>query len=227
MSGLHIQHKRNFHVMRWTMAFIAIVAVVAYAYFGIRWYSTGELSPLPLPVAAADASVDETPITKKQISEHRVAADEPRYIEVPTIGITSTRVMRVGVTDRNLLDVPTNSNDAGWYIKSAKPGTGAGAVVIDAHNAGATRDGVFAKLGELKTGDQITVERGDGEVFVYEVYDVRDKPLSWVNKSGMKEMMYSVDSSKEGLSLITGSGRWRPKDKVYDRRVLVRATLVE
>jgi len=40
-------------------------------------------------------------------------------------------------------------------------------------------------------------------------------------------MMYSVEPDKEGLSLITCSGRWVPKDKVFDRRILVRATIVE
>jgi hypothetical protein len=77
----------------------------------------------------------------------------------------------------------------------------------------------------LKQGSEISIERGDGKKFTYEVRDVRDMPLDWVNKTGMKEMMYSVDPEKEGLSLITCSGKWIPKQKVFDRRVLVRATL--
>jgi len=227
MSGLHIQHKQNFHVVRWTIAMIVLAACMAYAYFGVRWYSTGELSPLPLPVAAADTQVDEKVITSGQIASHKVAQDEPRYLEVPSLGIETTRITRIGVTDRKLLDLPANIHDAGWYAKSAKPGSGAGAVVIDAHSSGVSRSGVFAKLETLKPGDQVTVERGDGRTFTYEIYDVREKPLAWVNQSGMKEMMYSADPTKEGLSLITNSGKWIPRDKVYDHRLLVRATLVE
>lgn len=227
MSGLNIQHKRNFHVIRWTVALILMAIVAAYAYFGIRWYNTGELSPVPLPVAAADASIDETPVTDKQVSEHRVAANEPRYLEIPKLGISKTRITKVGVDKRNMLDVPKNIDDTAWYAKSAQPGSGVGAVLIDGHNGGISRNGIFAKINTLEAGDQLAIERGDGKRFTYEVDDVRDMPLAWVNKEGMKEMMKSVDPSKEGLSLITCSGKWIPKDKVFDRRVLVRATIVD
>lgn len=213
--------------MRWAGALTLLSVVFAYAYFGVRWYSTGELSPLPLPVAAADTSINETPVTPDKVSAHMVAPDEPRYIGIPTLGIDQTRVTKVGVTPQNILDVPKNLDDTGWYAKSATPGSGVGAVVIDGHNGGATRDGVFAKLDELNPGDEIVIERGDGTTYTYAVHDVRDMHLQWVNEHGMKEMMRSADPSKEGLSLITCSGKWIPKDKVFDRRVLVRATLVE
>lgn len=204
-----------------------LAAVIAYGYFGFRWYYTGALSPLPLPAAAADSSIDETPVTKAQIEAHSVPADQPRYLEIPKLGVSQTRISRIGVTSNNMLDVPKNLDDTGWYAKSATPGSGAGTVLIDGHNGGVSRNGIFAKLDQLAKGDQVTVERGDGKRFTYEVYDVRDMPLAWVNKSGMKEMMQSVKPDKEGLSLITCSGKWVPKDKVFDRRVLVRATIVE
>ncbi len=227
MSGLHIEHKRNSHVIRWTVAMVLLAAAILYAYFGIRWYNTGELSPLPMPVAAADGSISEAPVTDKQVQNHKVQPEQPRYLEIPKLGITSARVTQVGVTSNNMLDVPKTLDDTGWYAKSALPGSGVGAVMIDGHNGGITRDGVFAKLDTLVKGDQITIERGDGKRFTYEIHDVRDMPLQWVNETGMKEMMYSVEPDKEGLSLITCSGKWIPKDKVFDRRILVRATIVE
>lgn len=206
---------------------VLFAGLTAYAYFGIRWYSTGELSPLPMPVAAADASIDETPVTDEQIRQHVVPANEPRYIDIPTLGVSQARIARVGVTSSNMLDVPNRLDDAGWYTKSATPGSGAGVVLIDGHNGGISRDGIFAKLDQLKPSDQISIERGDGKVLTYEVHDVRDMPLTWVNETGMKEMMRSVEPQKEGLSLITCGGKWIPKDKVFDRRILVRATIVE
>lgn len=227
MSGLSIHHKRNYHVIRWAVALILLLAGVLYAYFGIRWYNTGELSPLPMPVSAADNSIDESPVTEQQITKHTVRPEQPRYLEIPKLGISQARVTQVGVTKNNMLDVPRTLDDAGWFVKSATPGSGVGAVLIDGHNGGVTRNGVFAGLEKLTEGDQISIERGDGERFTYEVHDVRDMPLQWVNETGMKEMMYSVEPDKEGLSLITCSGKWIPKDKVFDRRVLVRATLIE
>lgn len=227
MSGLHIAHKRNYHAIRWAVALVLLLAGALYAYFGIRWYNTGELSPLPMPVSAADNSIDETPVTDKQVAAHSVRPEQPRYLEIPKLGISQARVTQVGVTKNNMLDVPGTLDDAGWYAKSAAPGSGVGAVLIDGHNGGVSRNGVFAGLDKLEKGDQISIERGDGERFTYEVHDVRDMPLQWVNEAGMKEMMYSVEPDKEGLSLITCSGKWIPKDKVFDRRVLVRATIVE
>jgi LPXTG-site transpeptidase (sortase) family protein len=225
MSGLQIQRKRNLHIFRWLFAIFMLAAIVTYIYFGIRWYNTGELSPLPLPVSAADGSINEDKVSKKQIDAYTVPATDPRYIRIPSIGLYEARVLQVGVTANNMLDVPKTLDDTGWYGKSAKPGSGVGAVVIDGHNGGVTRDGIFARIDKLQPGDDITVERGDGKKFTYEVRDVRDMPLDWVNKVGMREMMRSVDPEEEGLSLITCSGKWIPKQQVFDRRVLVRATL--
>jgi sortase (surface protein transpeptidase) len=201
--------------------------VAAYAYFGIRWYNTGDLSPLPLPVSAADTSVDETPVSAKQVQDYVVSPEAPRYLEIQKLGITQSRVTKVGLTANHMLDVPRNLADTGWYAKSATPGSGVGAVLIDGHSTGVSRSGVFAKLSSLQKGDQVTIERGDGKSFTYEVYDVRDMTLDQVNKTGMKEMMYSVDPSKEGLSLISSSGKWIPKAQVFDHRILVRATIVD
>jgi len=227
MSGLEIQHKRNFHVIRWAIALIILAVAGTYAYFGIRWYSTGLESPLPLPVAAADSSVDESPVTDALITKHTAATDEPRYIEIPKLGVTNARVMKVGLTSNRMLDMPRTLDDVGWYTKSAKPGSGVGAVLLDGYAKGVSRGGAFEKIATLQKGDQVSVERGDGKSFTYEVHDVRTMPLEWVLKAGMKEMMYSVDPSREGLSLIAPAGKWIPKDKVFDSRVLVRATIVE
>lgn len=227
MSGLHIQHKRNFHAIRWVVALTIFMALAVYAYFGVRWYNTGEVSPLPLPVAAADTSIDESTLSDTQIQKHTVGATQPRYLEIPKLGVSQARVTGVGLTSRNLLDMPKHIDDAGWYVKSAAPGSGVGAVLIDGHSSGLTRPGIFARVKSLVAGDQLSIERGDGKIFTYEVYDVRDMPLDWVIKAGMKEMMYSVEPEKEGLSIVADAGRWIPKEKVFDRRVLVRATIIE
>ena len=225
MSGLRIQSKRQFHPARWIALLIIVAVVGAYAYYGIRWYKTGEISPLPMPVAAADSSVDESRVTTEQKNEYTVAAKEPRYLEIDDF-LIKARVMKVGVDERNMLRTPSNIDDTAWYEKSATPGSGTGAVLIDGHNGGVSRDGVFSHLDKLQEGDHIKIERGDGKKFIYEVRDVRDEPLDWVNKIGMKQMMQSYDPDKEGLNLITCSGKWIPQQKLFDRRILVRATII-
>ncbi len=226
-QGLHIKHKRDLHwisVLLWLSLFASLALSGWLTY---RYFTTGELpSALSVRALQADPSVDETPVTKQQIDQHTVAADEPRYVSIPSLGVSNTRVFSVGVTENNQLGTPKNISDTAWYNKSAKPGQGFGAILIDGHNGGITRNGVFAELGKLQFGETITVERGDGKTYTYEVRENQSMPLEEVNKTGMRMMMESAEEGKEGLNLITCDGKWVPKYRQFDRRIMLRAVLI-
>ena len=194
-------------------------------WYGYKWFTTGEEPPVvPLPAAAlADPSVDETKVTTADIESYTVPATHPRYISIPALGVMQARVQTVGITKNNTLDTPKNISDTAWYNKSAIPGSGYGAVLIDGHNGGISRDGVFANLNTLKSGDEITIERGDGKKIRYSVVENRTESLQDANTTGMKRLMTPYNSTQEGLGLITCAGNWIPRDKVFDKRVLVRA----
>lgn len=226
--GLEIRRKRNLHIWGWAFWIILLGLLGGALWFGYRYFTTGELPPgLSAKALTADPRVDESPVGKKQIAEYVVPADQPRYISIPSIGVGETRVFPVGVTANNQLDTPKNISDAAWYTKSAKPGQGYGAVLMDGHNGGITRDGVFAKLGALQPGAEIVVERGDGKRFTYQVVENQSMPLEEVNKTGMKMMMRSADEVKEGLNIITCDGNWVPKYQQFDRRIMLRAVIVD
>jgi LPXTG-site transpeptidase (sortase) family protein len=199
--------------------------IVASIYYGYQWFTTGSQPPIvPLPASAlADTSVDETQITEDERTDYTVPMTNPRYISIPALGIAKARVQNVGLTKNNTLDTPANISDTAWYNKSATPGQGYGAVLIDGHNGGVTRNGIFAGLDKLKTGDTITIERGDGKEFTYVVAENKTEPLQDANTTGMKRLMTPFDTSKEGLGLITCAGKWVPRDRVFDKRILVRA----
>jgi len=225
MAGLEIKQKREFHLWRWFFWLVLIATIVVAGWYGYKWYTTGEEPPIPLPVASADPRVDESIVPKTKVEEYTVPATHPRYISIPKLGIAKVRVQQVGVTANNQLDVPKNINDTAWYEKSSTPGQGYGAVLIDGHNGGITRNGVFAKLGTLQVGDEITIERGDGQTFTYSVVENESMSLDEVNDTGMKKMMLPADEDKEGLSLITCDGKWIPKIQQFDRRIMLRAVL--
>lgn len=226
--GLSIKHKRQLHIFAWVFWILVIGTLIAAAWFAYRYFDTGELpSFVTAKALQADPNVDETVVTKKQVNEHTVPKDQPRYISIPALRIDKTRVFAVGTTKNNQLEAPKNIADAAWYRKSALPGASYGAVLINAHNGGATRDGVFAKLGTLGVNAQIMVERGDGKVFTYKVVENKSMPLEEVNKTGMKMMMQSADETKEGLNLITCDGKWVPKYQQFDRRIMLRAVRVQ
>ena len=180
----------------------------------------------------ANPTVDETDITDKQKDEWTVAADKPRYISVPSLGVEKARVIEIGlIKDTKQLDSPISIHDAGWYDKSAKPGSGSGALLLDGHNGGPTKGGIFEKLGDIDEGSEIIIERGDGKKFTYKV--VSNKQLTVAeandksNPNGMATMTKSANSSKEGLNIITCVGDWIPEQKTYDKRVMLKAVIAD
>lgn len=225
VAGLHLERNNNLTTLKWAGSVATVALIVGAGWFAYNWFVTGEKPPVvPLPASAlADTSVDETPVTKTMIDEHTVPATHPRYISIPALGVEKARVHSVGLTKNNTLDTPRNISDTAWYDKSATPGQGYGSVIIDGHNGGVSRDGIFAGLGKLKEGDEIVIERGDGDTIAYEVVENKTESLQDANTSGMKRLMTPYDSTKEGLGLITCAGKWIPRDKVFDQRILVRA----
>lgn len=229
MAGLYIESKRDFHWRLWLAILVAIALLASAGWLTYHWFTTGEKPPiLPLPASAlADPSVNETPVSKAQIASYKVPATHPRYISIPALNITKARVQSVGLTKNNLLDTPANIHDTAWYRDGAFPGQGFGAVIINGHNGGVSRDGVFVGLNKLKSGDRIIVERGDGKKITYVVTENRTESLAETNKTGMKRLLTPYDPAKEGLGLITCAGNWVPRDKVFDKRILVRAVVLD
>lgn len=227
MGGLVIQEQKKFHPLRWIFGIAILALLIVAGWYTYRWYMTGQEPPLPIPVVSANPAIDESDISQEQVDEYTVPAGQPRYITIPKIGVVKTRILSVGVTSTGELDVPKNIGDTAWYNKSALPGQGYGAVLIDGHNGGITRDGVFARLGTLEKGDEITIERGDGKQFIYKVVENESMALEDVNKTGMVKMTKSADESKEGLNLITCDGKWVPRLKQFDRRIMLRAVIAK
>lgn len=228
MYGLRIQQKKELHLFRNLLLAGLLIALALTGWFWYQWYTTGSTpSFITAKALLADPSVSEADLTEEQVTSHKVPPLHPRYISIPGLEIDNVRVFPVGTDQNNVLDSPDNINDAAWYEKSATPGSGAGAVLIDAHNGGITKDGVFAKLGSLQAGSEITVQRGDRKVLRYKVVTVASMPLEEVNKTGMKMMMQSAEPDKEGLNLITCDGKWIPRYKQFDRRIMLRAVQVK
>ena len=226
-SGLKIKHESS-HVMARTVAAIVFIALcLLVAFYGLRWYNTGETGPFPLPIAAAGPVVDETDVTDEQLTEFKAEAGEPRYISIPVLDVAQSRVIGIGTDKNNALQLPDNIHDAGWYKKSALPGSGTGSVLIVGRSGGPTRPGAFARVTSLQPDDLIIIERGDGVSLNYRVYDVRTMSVEKAMQSGIKEMMYSAEPDTEGLGIVVSSGKWVPKHREYDRRVMIRALLVE
>lgn len=173
--------------------------------------------------------VDETEVTQEKKEDYQVPNPSfPRYLSIPSLKISNARIVQIGtIKDTGQLDSPKSIYDAGWYTKSGLPGAGKGAVLIDGHNGGPTKGGIFENLGSLSKGSEIIIERGDGQRITYQVADNREMSVEDINNEsnplGMKTMLNSIDPKKEGLNMITCVGDWDYSKNTFNKRVMLRA----
>jgi LPXTG-site transpeptidase (sortase) family protein len=171
-------------------------------------------------IIQAPSSVAKASIKKKTTQEknaYTVPADHPRELTIKKLGVDAN-IVAVGAPS-GTLGAPGSAWDAGWYDKSALPGSGSGALLIDGHvNDALGSPGIFYSLTDLVKGDEISIERGDGKKFTYSVAKVQDISLQDVD---MSDLAASIQSGKEGLNLITCGGTYDYQKKTYDHRVLV------
>ncbi|MGB3023894.1 MAG: class F sortase [Candidatus Saccharimonadales bacterium] len=171
-----------------------------------------------VPADSAPPSEQKPPA---DTSRYVVAPNLPRIISIPSLGV-SARVTQVGVDKNNAMRVPANIYDAAWYNGSNTLGQ-PGAVVINGHVSGPTAHGVFYSLKNIKNDQQIIVERGDGQKFIYVVRRVETVKVTDLD---MNKVMVPYEAGAQGLNLITCGGGFDPKTSQYDSRVLVFAVAI-
>lgn len=180
-------------------------------------------------VSTLARQVDETEITEDKKNSYQVPNPLfPRFLSIPSLKISNARIVQLGlIKNTNQLDSPISIHDAGWYVKSALPGSSKGALLMDGHNGGPTKGGIFENLGNLSKGSDIIVERGDGQKITYEVRDNREMSVNEINDEnnplGMRTMLDSIDPLKEGLNIITCVGDWDYSKNTFNKRVMLRA----
>lgn len=173
-----------------------------------------------------EEELDETEIAEDDINNYTVPADHPKFLKIDAIGLEKARILSVGVNSKGELGTPISIFDVGWYEASGKPGEGK-TVVLDGHNGGPTKEGVFKKLPELKRGDIIEITRGDDEVFRYEVVENDTVSLDNADEYMSLKALRSPEVNRESVTLITCTGEWSQDKRTYLSRQFVRAVLVE
>lgn len=213
---------------------ILVIAWLSFAGFSGYYVYTHFIDVKPEVITRVDPNgveikVDERPVTVQAKQEWTVPASHPRYISIPKLGIENARIVQLGIIKKTgQLDAPVSIHDAGWYNGSALPGKG-GAMLMDGHNGGPNFGGIFEKLRELKNGDEIIIERGDGKKLTYVVKDNRDMNVKDINdpsnKWGMATMTNSIEAGKEGLNIITCVGQWDERSQTFNERTMLRAVI--
>lgn len=152
------------------------------------------------------------------VAAYSVAPDAPKYIDVPKLDVHA-RIRALGMRKDGTLAAPGNVFDAGWYDQSAKPGQN-GAMLIDGHISSWTTKGIFYGLDKLTVGDLLSVTRGDGQVFNFQVTKTHVYDAGSVD---MSSLLVSQNTNKPGLNLISCAGDVIPGTSEFNKRIVVYA----
>lgn len=188
---------------------------------GVIMLATSGSQNKPPTTAQSDAPKTHKP-SQKEIDEYQVAADTPRYIYIPDAKVGKTRVMHLGINNKNEIAVPGNINDAGWYTDSSKPGR-KGAMFIYGHISSWEAKGIFYDLNKLQAGNEVTVESGDGHKYTYKVIKTKTYDVEKVN---MNEVLTPVEANTAALNLMTCTGKVKPGTSEFTERFVVFTTRV-
>jgi LPXTG-site transpeptidase (sortase) family protein len=182
--------------MRRLAAAVVVAAVLALA--GCATGSTGA----PVPTTTTEPSA-------------------PTRVSVPAIGVAS-ELMPLGLDDGQNIEVPPVEEPmlAGWFTDGPSPGE-VGPAVILGHVNGGGQAGVFARLAELRAGDEVLVTRADGQDVRFEVRRVRQVP-----KSDFPTDEVYGDTEDPQLRLITCGGEFDTRAGSYRDNVIVFAVAV-
>lgn len=207
------------------LIFVFLVILILFG-GGHFLYKQGVLAGIALDIFSKkeERAVEQPVEEQESVFEESV---EPIYLPPSKISIKerniTAKVIEVGVADDGSLVTPKNWNEAGWYEKGAKPGE-KGNVIINAHfddNYG--RPAAFYQLKNATVGDTVLLEDSLGRLYAYQIVD---SFLVDINDPERLKVLEESDDKSE-MTLITCGGVWLPGVSTYDKRLVVKAELIE
>jgi len=143
-------------------------------------------------------------------------SSRPLRLEIPKIRVT-TALMPLGLNPDHSLEVPplARAQEAGWYRFGPTPGA-KGAAVIAGHVDTTRGPAVFFRLGRLRPGDVVRVEREDGRTATFRVDSVEAVP-----KSAFPTRKVYGRVGYPALRLITCGGSFDRASGHYTNNIIV------
>jgi len=147
-------------------------------------------------------------------------AANPTELRIDSINASSSLVPLGLNPDQTISVPPVNTPEqASWYRLGPTPGA-AGPAIILGHVNGNGKDGIFAKLNQLKPGDQVKVTRADGKTAVFTVTKLQQVP-----KNTFPTVDVYGDTNDSELRLITCGGGFDKSKRSYVDSIIAFATL--
>ena len=146
-----------------------------------------------------------------------MAPSVPTRLKIPGIGVDSD-LMSLGLERDGTLETPPGGFPAGWYTGAPTPGELGPAIIVGHVRFGTP--GVFARLAEVRSGDEVQIRRTDGSTARFRVTRVQ----SFAKSAFPTQKVYG-NISHAGLRLITCGGL-NARSNQFDENVVVFAKLV-
>lgn len=182
-----------------TAAFAALVSAAALT--GCASDVGAPATPPAHIAAPAGAPISPVPST----SAAPLPASEPVRVRIPSAGVDTGPVLKLGLTSDGSVEVPSvaQADRIGWYTKGVTPGETGPAVLIG-HFDTAEGPAVLKNVSKIVAGDRITVTRADGSDAVFAV-----RKLQQVDKGAFPTDEVYGDTAGPELRLITCGGELR------------------
>jgi LPXTG-site transpeptidase (sortase) family protein len=166
-----------------------------------------------------------TPVATVIPAEPMQIASVPARVRIPSIGVDAN-IQPVGQNAKGEMDTPKGENayqDTAWYSLGARPGE-IGAAVINGHldTRSLIDPGVFRDLDELVLGDIVEVVDDQGVLFRFRVTET-----AVLGAADDATQVFTSDTGKAHLNLITCTGDWQQDQRQYDKRLVVFTELIK
>jgi sortase (surface protein transpeptidase) len=175
--------------------------------------------PAPKPSPAAERAAVKAPAQVAPGATPRQAARSlPVALRIPALGVL-VPVGSLGLNLDGTVEVPTTSQQTGWFRLGPTPGQ-IGSAVILGHVDSYQGPGVFFNLRTLTAGDQLDVELADGTLTQFTV----DAVVQYPKDQFPSQRVYGSDGSS-ALQLVTCGGVFDHQTGGYLSNVVVYSSL--
>ena len=181
----------------------------------------GAQPPRPGPAAAPAPATVAAPLAADGFQSARTypAVAPPARLRIPALRVDSP----LDVLDRRVdgtVAVPGRAGVAGWFRGGPRPGQPGPAVILG-HVDSRTGPGVFVRLGTLRRGALVHVDRADGSTATFRVHTVTRVP-----KDRFPTDLVYAPTLDPALRLVTCGGSFDRSRGSYRDNVIAFADLV-
>lgn len=187
-----------------------------------------ELARLKEAERADEAELAEEAENSQTEDEEKDSSDltrsTPTQLRIPALEVDA-KVTTVGEDDETLSAdlVPSDNQQVGWFEPGPSPGETGNSVMLGPVSNGDDEkdDAVFAKIGDLKVGEEIEVDRKDEQVVRFVVDSIRlcpqEFPTSLPENRALKPQLLLVSCGLDDAPAeVIISGTLVPPDETED-----------